>query len=377
LSGSVDDLDTSPTGDGDRTALHALIGSVTAVDDAWLAAAAAHHDRLTKPSGALGRLETLGGRLAAIARAVPPPVPTRPAVAVFAADHGVLDEGVSPWPREVTAQMVANLCAGGAAVNVLARQAGATVVVVDVGVATPVADHPALRRHRVRPGTANLARQAAMQPAEATAAVLVGAQIARDLLDGGADLLVGGEMGIGNTTPSAALVAACTGGDPATLTGRGTGIDDATLRHKAAVVTAAVDRVLAGRADPWATPDGTMAVLAEIGGLEIAALAGFVLGGAAGGVPVVLDGVISLAAACVAVRLCPAATGYLVAGHRSTEPAATAALTWLRLDPLIDLSLRLGEGSGAVLAVPIVQAAAAVMSGMATFDAAGVADGPA
>jgi nicotinate-nucleotide--dimethylbenzimidazole phosphoribosyltransferase len=207
---------------------------------------------------------------------------------------------------------------------------------------------------------------------EAVAAVLVGAEVAGDLVAGGADVLVGGEMGIGNTTPSAALVAALTGGDPVALTGRGTGIDDTTLERKAAVVAAAVARARATMGDP---PDA-LAVLADIGGLEVAALVGFLLAGAAARVPVVLDGVISLAAACVAVHLQPACRDHLVAGHRSSEPAASAALDWLGLEPLIDLGLRLGEGSGAVLAVPLVQAAAAVMAEMATFGEAGVSDGP-
>jgi len=265
--------------------------------------------------------------------------------------------------------MVANLCAGGAAVNVLARQAGAEVVVVDVGVATDVVDHPLLRRRRIRAGTANLATGPAMTTAEATAALLVGADLAAELIAGGADLLVGGDMGIGNTTPSAALVAMVTGLDPAALTGRGTGIDDATLQRKAAIVANAVARVRA--AEPAAGP---LDVLAEVGGLEIAALAGWYLGAAAGRVPVIVDGVIALAGACIAVELCPAVAGYLVAGHRSTEPAATAALSWLGLDPLIELGLRLGEGSGAALAIPLVRSAAAIMAEMATFDGAGVTE---
>ncbi len=352
-----------------------LVAAIAEPDARVAADAAALQDRLTKPRGALGRLETLGIRLCVISGTVPPPVPAKAAVAVFAGDHGVLDEGVSPWPQEVTAQMVANLCAGGAAINVLARQAGAEVIVVDVGVAGPVLDHPGLRRRRVRSGTANLAQGPAMTVTEARSAILVGAEVAADLVAGGADLLVGGDMGIGNTTPSAALIAAITGRDPAAVTGRGTGIDDAMLQHKADVVADAVARVrTAAATGPDATGLDAVGLLAEIGGLEIAALAGFYLGAAAAGVPVVLDGVIALAAACVAAQHCPAVTGYLIAGHRSTEPGATAALDWLGLEPLVDLGMRLGEGSGAMLGVPLVRAAAAVMNEMATFDSAGVAD---
>ena len=214
-----------------------------------------------------------------------------------------------------------------------------------------------------------------MTVTEARSAILVGAEVAADLVAGGAYLLVGGDMGIGNTTPSAALIAAITGRDPAAVTGRGTGIDDAMLQRKADVVADAVARVrTAAATGPDATGLDAVGLLAEIGGLEIAALAGFYLGAAAAGVPVVLDGVIALAAACVAAQHCPAVTGYLIAGHRSTEPGATAALDWLGLEPLVDLGMRLGEGSGAMLGVPLVRAAAAVMNEMATFDSAGVAD---
>ena len=332
-------------------------------DPAAAAAAEALHLQLTKPPGALGRLEALGVRLSAVAGASPPPVPEPAAVAVFAGDHGVVAQGVTPWPAEVTAQMVANLCAGGAAVNVLARHVGASVVVVDVGVASPLPDAPGLRRAKVRPGTADLATGPAMTEDEARAALDVGAEAAADLVAGGARCLATGDMGIGNTTPSAALVAALTGRPAAAVTGRGTGVDDATLARKAAVVEAAVAR--AAGADP-------VGLLAALGGLEIAALAGFAVGGAAARVPVVVDGVVALAAALVAAALAPPSTGYWVAGHRSTEPGATAALDALGLEPVLDLGLRLGEGTGAVLAVPVVQAAAKVLREMATFDGAGV-----
>jgi nicotinate-nucleotide--dimethylbenzimidazole phosphoribosyltransferase len=324
-------------------------------------------DGLTKPRGSLGRLEALGAQLSAISRRCPPPVPEPVTVCVFAGDHGVVTEGVTPWPQEVTAQMVANFCAGGAAINVLARHTGAEVVVVDVGVATPVpAEAPNLLRCNVRPGTANLSAGPAMSPEEAVAALDVGVEAAARCVADGAALLVTGDMGIGNTTPSAALIAVLTGHDARVVTGRGTGIDDATLATK----TRVVDRAI-GRLHPGAP---TLEVLAEVGGLEIAALAGFMVGGAAAEVPVVLDGVIATAAALVAAAFAPAVVGYLIAGHRSSEPGAAVALEHLGLEPVIDLGLRLGEGTGAALAVPTVQAAAKILREMATFDSAGVTD---
>ncbi len=339
--------------------------AVVDVDAAAATAAAARHDRLTKPPGSLGRLEAAGARLCAIAGTCPPPVPLPAAVAVFAGDHGVLAEGVTPWPREVTAQMVANFCAGGAAVNVLARHVGASVTVVDVGVATelPVGEARGLERRNVRRGTANLAAGPAMSAEEAARALDVGAEVAAGLVAGGARCLLTGDMGIGNTTPSAALVAALTGRPAAEVTGRGTGIDDERLARKRAVVAAAAARVRG------AAP---LEVLASVGGLEIAALAGYVVGGAAARVPVVLDGVIACAAALVADALVPACGGYLFAGHRSSEPGASVALDHLGLEPLVDLDLRLGEGTGACLALPLLQAAAKVLTEMATFDSAGV-----
>jgi nicotinate-nucleotide--dimethylbenzimidazole phosphoribosyltransferase len=340
---------------------------VRPVDSAAAATAAEHHDRLTKPRGSLGRLEDIGVRLCAIAGECPPPVPEPVTVAVFAGDHGVVAEGVTPWPQEVTAQMVANFCAGGAAINVLARHAGADVVVVDVGVATPIAVEAGnLVRRNVRPGTRNLAVEAAMTADEATAALDVGAEVAANAVAGGARLLVTGDMGIGNTTASAALVAAFTGRSATDVTGRGTGIDDAMLVQKRAVVERALERLPRG-----ASP---LTIVSEVGGLEIAALAGFVVGAAASRVPVVVDGVIATAAALVAVAFVPAAAGYLFAGHRSTEPGASVALDALGLAPVLDLDMRLGEGSGAALAIPVVQAAAKVLREMATFDSAGVSD---
>ncbi len=354
--------------------------AIAPLDEAAAAEAADHHRRLTKPRGSLGRLEDAGIRLAAMAGVSPPPVPEPATVVVFAADHGVLAEGVSPWPQEVTAQMVANFCSGGAAINVLARQAGASVVVVDVGVACPLGPAPGLVDRKVRPGTANLAREPAMSVADARRALDVGVEAATEAVAGGARCLLTGDMGIANTTPSAALISAFTGRPPAEVTGRGTGVDDATLARKVAVVKAGLARARAdgsltlGPRGPLGGVEDPLSVLASIGGLEIAALAGFVVGAAAARVPVAVDGVIALAGVLVAAALAPGVVSYCVAGHRSTEPGASAALAHLDLEPLLDLGLRLGEGTGACLALPLLQASARVLREMATFDAAGVTD---
>jgi len=350
---------------GDRETFADALAGIEAVDPAGAAAALELQGRLTKPAGSLGHLEALGAQLCAIARTCPPPVPEPVTVAVFAGDHGVVAEGVTPWPQDVTAQMVANFCGGGAAINVLARHAGAAVTVIDVGVASVIpTDDPMLLRRRVADGTANLAEGPAMTRTEVDAALDVGASVAASAVARGSRLLVTGDMGIGNTTASAALIAALTGRSPEAVVGRGTGIDDAMLAVKRAVVTRALARV---GAEP-----APRAVLAEVGGLEIAALVGFVCGGAAARVPVVVDGVIAAAAALCAAAVAPSVRGYLVAGHRSTEPGASVALAALDLHPVLDLGLRLGEGTGAVLAVPVVQAAAKVLREMATFDSAGV-----
>jgi nicotinate-nucleotide--dimethylbenzimidazole phosphoribosyltransferase len=335
-------------------------------DGEAMAAARRHHLRLTKPPGSLGRLEDVGVLLAGIAAACPPPLPRPAAVAVFAGDHGVHAQGVTPWPQEVTAQMVANFLAGGAAINVLARQAGAEVVVVDVGVAGPLPPGPGLVDAKVRPGTADLATGAAMTPDEARRALDAGAETAARLVAGGTRCLVTGDMGIANTTPAAALVAALTGQPAGDVTGRGTGIDDDVLRRKADLVAAAVARARAAHGDD------ALALAAEVGGLEHLALAGFVCAGVALQVPVVVDGVIAAAGLLVASRLVPGVEAGVIAGHRSVEPGASAVLDDLGLEPLVDLGLRLGEGTGAALALPLVESAARVLAEMATFDQAGV-----
>ena len=343
------------------------LARVRSADAGALAAARERQDRLTKPRGALGVLEDVGVQLAGLAGECPPPYPAPAAVAVFAGDHGVHAQGVSPWPQEVTAQMVGNFLAGGAAVNALAGVTGAEVVVVDVGVATPLDPHPRLLDRRVRAGTADLATGPAMTREQAVQALEVGVAVAQQLVGGGARCLLTGDMGIANTTASAALVAAFTGRPAGEVTGRGTGVDDEVLARKTAVVASALERHRPDPVDP-------VGVVAAVGGLEHAAIAGFLLGASAARVPVVLDGVIAASAALVAHALAPDVLAACVAGHRSVEPGASAALAHLDLRPLVDLDLRLGEGTGAVLALPLVQGAAAVLRDMATFDAAGVSD---
>ncbi len=357
--------------------LDQTLSSIRPADTAAYQAAVAHQGRLTKPAGSLGALEDVGNRLAAMAGTCPPPQPEPYAVVLFAGDHGVLDQGVSPWPREVTAQMVANFLTGGAVVSVFGRQVGAALHVVDVGVATELPDlppgpdgHPVggiLHRRRVQPGTADFTAGPAMSRDAATAALEVGIDVANELADAGYRLLVPGDMGIANTTASAALIAAFTGADAATVTGRGTGIDDETLAVKVDVVRRGIERHRPDPADP-------LEVLAAVGGLEHAAIAGLLLGAAARSVPVLLDGVIVQSAALVARACNPLAGDYWFAGHRSAEPGSAVALEHLGLTPLLDLGMRLGEASGAVLAVPLVQAAARVLREGATFDSAGVSE---
>jgi nicotinate-nucleotide--dimethylbenzimidazole phosphoribosyltransferase len=341
------------------------LAAVRPADADAVAQARERQERLTKPSGSLGVLEDLSVRLAGVAGDCPPPLPEPGVVAVFAADHGVHAQGVTPWPQEVTAQMVANFLASGAVVNAIAAQAGAEVCVVDVGVAADLPPAPGLLPRKVRSGTADMTAGPAMSLDEAQRAVEAGIETARDLVAAGNRCLVTGDMGIANTTASAALIAVFTGAEAQEVTGRGTGIDDETWARKVSAVRRAL---AANRPDP-AEP---LAALAAVGGLEHAALAGFMLGGAALRMPVVLDGVIACAAALAARALAPDVVDCLIAGHVSTEPGARRALTALGLRPVLDLDMRLGEGSGAALALPIVAAAARVLRDVATFDSAGV-----
>jgi nicotinate-nucleotide--dimethylbenzimidazole phosphoribosyltransferase len=345
--------------------LEDLVRAVAPLDSDAMSRARERQAQLTKPAGALGVLEPASVTLCGIQRACPPRPLGRPAVADFAGDHGVHAQGVTPWPQEVTASMVENVRAGGAAVNVLARQCGAGVYVVDMGVAADVPADERVWDRKVRRGTSDLATGPAMAREEAVQAVLAGAGVAADLAGRGHDCLLTGDMGIANTTPSAALVAAFTGSPAAEVTGRGTGVDDPTWSRKVALV----EQALADR-PPTADP---VATLASVGGFEHAGLAGFVLGAAAARVPVILDGVIAGSAALVAQALCPDVVGYCFAGHRSVEPGHRVALERLGLRALVDLDLRLGEGTGAVLAFPLVEAAGATLREMATFDSAGVA----
>ena len=349
------------------TLLDDTIAAIGPLDATAVAAARARQDNLTKPRGSLGALEDVSVQLAGLAGQCPPPLPAPAAVAVFAGDHGVHAQGVTPWPQEVTAQMVGNFLAGGAVINALAAQTGAEVVVVDVGVAADLDDVPGLLVRKIARGTQDMTTEPAMTREEALAAIEAGISVAQQRVAAGARCLLTGDMGIANTTASAALIAAFTGTAPADVTGRGTGIDDAMLTHKVDVVARALARHHPDPADP-------LGVLAAVGGFEHAAIAGYLLGAAAARVPAVLDGVISGAAALVARALAPDSVAAMIAGHRSAEPGASVALDALGLTPLVDLDLRLGEGSGAVLALPIVQSAVRVLRDVATFDSAGVTE---
>jgi nicotinate-nucleotide--dimethylbenzimidazole phosphoribosyltransferase len=344
--------------------LRTTIAAVTELDEDAMSAVRARQDQLTKPSGALGRLELLSMQLAGISGRLDPPLSPR-AVIVCAGDHGVTAEGVSAFPAEVTAQMVLNFLSGGAAVNVLARQMGAHVIVLDVGVASELPDHPHLVKAKVRQGTANLATGRAMSQLEAVEAIEAGIRTANRSIAEGASLLIPGEMGIGNTTASAAIAAVLTAQSVDRVTGLGTGVDVVGWRHKCQVIK---------RALALHQPDRTDAldILSKIGGLEIAAIAGIVLAGAAARIPVLLDGVIATAGAAIAAILCPASLAFMVAGHCSKEPGHRALLTHLGLTPLLDLDLRLGEGTGALLALPLLEAAVATLNQMATFEEAAV-----
>jgi nicotinate-nucleotide--dimethylbenzimidazole phosphoribosyltransferase len=349
------------------SALADLLAAIAAPPAGAVREARRHLDTLTKPPGSLGRLEDLATRLVAL-RGAPPSV-ERPVVFTFAADHGVVAEGVSAYPSSVTAQMVENFLRGGAAVNVLARQAGARVVVADFGIAGPIGGAADLVRCPLGAGTANMVRGPAMTRVQAERGIEAGARLAEAAIADGADLLVTGEMGIGNTTAASAMTAAITAATPETVTGRGTGVDPDRWRRKVAVVARAL---ATNRPDP---ADG-VDVLAKVGGFEIAGLVGVILAGAARRVPVALDGFIAGAAALVAASLAPAAVDAMVAAHRSAEPGHDAALAHLRLAPYLDLGLRLGEGTGAVLFIHLARAAARIYAEMATFKSAGV-DGPA
>jgi nicotinate-nucleotide--dimethylbenzimidazole phosphoribosyltransferase len=346
--------------------LEEIIKDIQPLDESAMQAARARQGKLTKPRGSLGRLEELSIQLAGM-KADPLPSVERKAVIVMAADHGVTREGVSAYPSDVTAQMVLNFLRGGAAINVLARQAGARVTVVDIGVAADFEPLPGLTRRKVTCGTQNLAQGPAMTREEAEQALQIGVDVLNEEADRGLDLLATGDMGIGNTTPSSAIIAVLTGLPVAQVVGRGTGIDDQGLERKIQVIEQAL-----GVNQPDA--NDALDVLHKVGGLEIAGLAGTMIAAASRRIPVVVDGFISTTAAMIAVDLAPRVRDYLIAAHLSVETGHRAMLQHIGLKPLLDLNLRLGEGSGAALAFHLIEASTRILREMATFDEAGVSD---
>jgi nicotinate-nucleotide--dimethylbenzimidazole phosphoribosyltransferase len=346
--------------------LEKIIKQIPPLDEAAMRAARARQDTLTKPRRSLGRLEELSIQLAGI-KADPFPSVKHKAIIVMAADHGVALEGVSAYPSDVTAQMVLNFLRGGAAINVLARQAEARVTVVDIGVAADFEPMLGLIQHKIMYGTRNLAQGPAMTREEAAQAVQVGVDVFSDEAARGVDIVATGDMGIGNTTPSSAIVAALTGISVARVVGRGTGIDDQGLERKIRVIEQAL-------AVNQPDANDAMDVLHKVGGLEIAGLAGVMIAAASQRIPVVVDGFISTAAAMIAVALAPRVRDYLISAHQSVEIGHREMLKYLNLNPLLDLNLRLGEGTGAVLAFHLIEASARILCEMATFDEAGVSD---
>jgi nicotinate-nucleotide--dimethylbenzimidazole phosphoribosyltransferase len=347
--------------------LEEIITKIQPLDEAAMRSARVRQDTLTKPRGSLGRLEELSIQLAGMT-ANPFPSVERKAVIVMAADHGVALEGVSAYPAEVTAQMVLNFLRGGAAINVLARQAGARVVVVDMGVAMEVEDASGkLIKRRVSAGTANLAQGPAMTHEQAIESIQSGIESAEAEITRGVDILAIGDMGIGNTTPSAAIACALMNQIPENIAGRGTGVDDEGLKRKIGVIARSLE---------INRPDGKDAldVLTKVGGFEIGGLIGVILAAASNRKPVVVDGFISTAAAMLAVSLAPAARDYIIASHVSQERGHKLMLEWLGLNPLLDMNLRLGEGTGAVLAFHLIEASVRILCEMATFDEAGVSE---
>lgn len=343
------------------------INRIQALDKKAGVMAKAHIDQLTKPPGSLGRLEELAVELAEMT-GNPFPEVSPPGVLVFAADHGIVEEGVSAFPQEVTQQMVFNFLQGGAAINVFSRQIGAILQVVDVGVSGEFSAE-GIDSRKIRYGTANFLKEDAMSRQEAERSLQVGGEAADSLIKKGAKLLIIGEMGIGNTTSSSAILAALTGVSLDVIVGRGTGLDDEKLQHKKQVIAQALNNRMPNGKDP-------IDVLAKVGGLEIGAMAGAVLEAAAQRIPVLVDGFISTVAALLAVRIHQQTEHYLIASHRSQEQGHAAALAALNKKELIDLGLRLGEGSGAAVAFPIVEAATRMVREMATFSSARISGKP-
>lgn len=346
--------------------LEEVLQSIPPVDETLMDKAQKRLDNLTKPVGSLGRLEELAKRLVGITGREVPEV-TRKAILVMAADHGVTEEGVSAYPREVTSQMVDNFLRGGAAINVLSGLVRAKVIVVDMGVAGRRGAHPDLLDRKIRGGTRNMANGPAMSREEAVASIETGVEIVDSEVREGLQVLGTGDMGIGNTTASSAIAAAITGEPVEAVTGRGTGIDDDTLAAKVRVIKQSLQ---INRPDP----DDAVDVLSKVGGFEIGGLAGAMLGAAARRIPVIIDGFISGAAALVATTLEPGLKDYLIAAHRSVEAGHSIVLNHLDLRPLLDLDMRLGEGTGAALAMNIVDASVRILAEMATFGEAGVSE---
>jgi nicotinate-nucleotide--dimethylbenzimidazole phosphoribosyltransferase len=346
--------------------LQNTISKIKELDGDAMQAARQRLDNLTKPVGSLGMLEDMAEKLAGIQRKARPCLGDK-AVVVCAGDHGVVEEGISRFPSEVTRQMVINFLNGGAAINVLSRVAGVRVVVADIGVDGPQIDHPELINLRVKNGTDNFICGPAMSKEEAVAAVEAGITLALQQVKKGVKALATGDMGIGNTTASSAVLAAISGLEPEAITGRGTGIDDSMLAKKREIVARALN---VNKPDPG---DG-LDVLSKVGGLEIGAMAGVILGGAASGVPVIIDGFISGAAALLAYKMAPRCREYMFASHLSQEPGHRIMLEMLGLKPVLHLEMRLGEGTGAVLALPLLDAAVRVLNEMATFEEAAVSN---
>ena len=346
--------------------LDKIVARIEGLDEKAMAAAKARQDTLTKPAGSLGRLEELSIQLAGVSGKEIPEIKDK-VIITMAGDHGVVEEGVSAFPQEVTPQMVMNFLYNGAAINVLAKHVGARITIVDMGVAVDMEPHPALVVKKVANGTANMTKGPAMTREQAEQAILAGVEVVEAEVEKGLDIVGTGDMGIGNTTPSAAIAAVLTGIEPAKIAGRGTGVDDEGLKRKIDAIERAIE---VNKPDP---KDG-LDVLAKVGGFEIGGLAGIILGAAANHKPVMVDGFISTAAAMIAVAIAPAVKPYLISAHRSQEYGHTQMVEWLGLKPLVDLDFRLGEGTGAALGISFAEAACKILSDMATFAEAGVSD---
>ncbi len=350
----------------EMTSIEEIAANIPSLDESAMRGARSRQDQLTKPQGSLGRLEALSIQIAGITGQARPRI-KQPVVITMAADHGIARQGVSAYPSEVTPQMVANFLRGGAAINVLARHVGARVVVVDMGVAADLAPHQDMVNRKIAKGTRDFSVEPAMTRDEACRAIQAGIEIATNEIARGADVIGTGDMGIGNTTPSAAIVSAITGRPVRDVTGRGTGLDDAGLARKIQTI----ERALALHKP---NPADALDVLSKVGGFEIGGIAGVILGAASRRTPVVIDGFISGAAALIACGMAPRVQPYLIAAHRSVEVGHRAILEHLRLNPLLDLDLRLGEGTGAALGISLCIAACKILDEMATFGEAGVAE---